>query len=138
MSDLAGTGTEYNLGNVEYYQSFAEHYPNLVLKFGYFKDLDDVVTFNIRREYRGKYIEQVKGGVDVTTVITYKTHFAVNIKPVTVFLDLVEGVACSTIFSWPFLRTIKASIMTKKNALVSGFLGYQFNMEMMVPHRDKE
>ena len=62
----------------------------------------------------------------------------VNGQPVTVSLDLREGVSRNTIFSWPFLKTIKASIITKKNDLVSGFLGEQLKMEMMVPQRANE
>ena len=46
--------------------------------------------------------------------------------------------ACNTIFSWPFLKTIKSSIMTKNNALVSGLLGEQFRLDMMVQQRSKE
>ena len=56
----------------------------------------------------------------------------------TVPLDIGEGVAYNTIFSWPFLQTIKASRTTEKNALVSGLLGEQFRLEMMVPQRAKE
>ena len=56
----------------------------------------------------------------------------------TVCLTLGEGVACNTIFSWPFVHTIKASIMTEKNDLVSRLLGEKFNMEMMVPQRTSE
>ena len=70
--------------------------------------------FNISIVEGGKESEQGKGGVDVTVVITYKTSFVVNGKMVTVSLALREGVACNTIFSWPFLQTIKASIMDKK------------------------
>ena len=33
---------------------------------------------------------------------------------------------------------MKASIMTDNNALVSGLLGEQFRLEMMVPQRYKE
>ena len=62
-------------------------------------------------------------GVEFTAAITYKTPFVVNGKLMTVFLDLGEGVACNTIFSCPFLKTIKASIMTGNNYLVSGILG---------------
>ena len=62
----------------------------------------------------------------------------VNGKPVTVFLAIAEGVSCNTIFSWPFLQTIKPSIVTKNNALVSGLLGETFRLEMMVLQRAKE
>ena len=44
----------------------------------------------------------------------------------------------NTIFSWPFLQQIKASIMNDNNALVGGLLVEWFNMEMMVPQRSKE
>ena len=57
----------------------------------------------------------------------------VNGTPVTVSLDLGEGVARNTILSWLFLQEIKASIMTNNNALVSGLLGGQFRLEMMFP-----
>ena len=53
-------------------------------------------------------------------------------------LALREGVACKTIFSCPFLQTIKSSIMTKNNALVIGILGEKFRLEMIVPQRAKE
>ena len=46
--------------------------------------------------------------------------------------------ACNTIFVWPLLQTIKATIMTNNNALVSGILGKQFSLDMMVPQRAKE
>ena len=42
MYGLADTGSRSNLGNIEYHQSVAERHPNLVLKFLYLKDLDDV------------------------------------------------------------------------------------------------
>ena len=47
MYGLADTGASLNLGNLEYHQSVAERHPNLVLKFTYLKDLDDVDPFNI-------------------------------------------------------------------------------------------
>ena len=54
------------------------------------------------------------------------------------FLTLVEGVAYNTIFLWPFLQTIKVSIIIKNNALVSEILVYKFNMYMMVPQISQE
>ena len=110
----------------------------MVSKSAYMKDLDDVDPFNISRVYRGKESEQGKRGVDVTNIITYKTSLEVNRKPVTVSLALGEGVAHNTIFLWPFLKTIKPSIMNEDNALVSGLLGEKFRLEMMVAQRAKE
>ena len=45
--------------------------------------------------------------------------------------------AYNTIFSWALLQTIKASIVSKNNDLVSGILGEQFRMKMMVSQRSK-
>ena len=74
----------------------------------------------------------------MTVVITYKKTSVVHGQPLTVSVDLGEVVACNTTFSWPFLQKIKASIITDKNSLVSGLLGDQFRLEIMVPQRSKE
>ena len=71
MSSLAYTGFRLNLVNIEYHQSVAERHPNLVLKFAYLKDLEDVDPFNISEVDGGRENEQGKGEVDVITVITY-------------------------------------------------------------------
>ena len=54
ISFLADTVARLNFVNIEYHQSVAEHHPNLVLKFSYLKDLDEVESFNIIRVDRGK------------------------------------------------------------------------------------
>ena len=95
----------------------------MVLKFEYLKDLKNVNQLNISGVVGSKGSKQGRVGVYVTAVITYKTPSMVNRKPVTVSLALGEGVACNTICSWPFLKTVKASIMTNNNALVSVLLG---------------
>ena len=82
--------------------------------------------------------KQVNEGVYFTALITYKTPSVVNGKLVTVSLALGEGVACKSIFSWPFLQTIKASIVTNNNALVRGIIGGQFRLEMLVTQGAKE
>ena len=110
-----------------------------MLKFEYLKDLENVDTFNIGRVDSGKENDKGKGGWYVTAIIAYKTTFVVNEKPITVSLTLGEGVACNTIFSWPLLQTIKASIMTNNNkSLVSGIMEEQFSMEIMVTKISKE
>ena len=138
MSGLADTGARLNLVNLEYHQSVAERHPNLVLKFAYLKDLEDVNPFNISGVDGGKESEQGKGVVDVTALITYKTTFVVKRKPMTVSFALGEGVARNTIFPWPLQQTIKASIMNYNNDLVSGLLVENFRLDMMVPQRAKE
>ena len=74
----------------------------------------------------------------MTAVIIYKNPFMVNGQPVAVSLALGEGVACNTIFSWPFLQTIKVSKLTDDNTLVIGLMGEKFNMEMLVTQRANE
>ena len=122
-----------NLVNMDFCHSVTERHPNLVLKSAYLKDLDDVDPFVVSRLYRGEKIEQGKLGVDNAAVVIYKTSFVINGQPWTVSFALGERVSCNTIFSWPFLETIKALTITKNNTLFSGLLGEQFKLDMMVP-----
>ena len=95
---------------MNYHLSVVERHPNLVLKFAYLKDMDGVDILNISVVDGGRKRKQGKRGVYVTAVINYKTTLVVNGKLATVFLDLEEGVACDTIFSWMLQKKIKASI----------------------------
>ena len=54
MSGLANIGAGLNLGNLEYHQSVVERHSNLVLKFVYLRDLEDVDPFNISGVDGGK------------------------------------------------------------------------------------
>ena len=54
MFGLSNTGSRINLVNTYYHQSVADHHPNLVLKFAYLNDLDDVDPFKISGLYGGK------------------------------------------------------------------------------------
>ena len=47
MSILDNKGAGLNCGNIDYHLSVVEYQTNLVLKFAYLKDLDDVDPFNI-------------------------------------------------------------------------------------------
>ena len=67
-----------------------------------------------------------------------KNVFVVNGQPVTVSFDLGKVVACNTLFVWSLTKKIKAYIKTKNNALISGLLGEQFKLEMMVLQRYQE
>ena len=84
--------------NLDYHQSVAECHPNLVIKFVYLKDLDDVDPFNINGVYGGGSRKQGKVGLYFTTLLAYKTPFVINLQPLTVSLSLGEGVSCNTIF----------------------------------------
>ena len=74
------------MGNIYHQQTVTERHPNLVLKFVYLKDLDDVSSFNISGVEGGKESEQVKLGINVIVIIIYKHPFVVNGQPVTVSL----------------------------------------------------
>ena len=93
MFVLSEKGTGLNMGNLHYHQSVVERHIILIMKISYLKYLDDVDTLDISGVHGGKEIIQVKGGVEVTTVITYKPPFVVNGKTVTVSLAFGEGVA---------------------------------------------
>ena len=60
MSGLANTGAGLNLENMEYHQSVVELHPNLVLKFSYLKDMDDVDSFNISEVDGGNKVNRGK------------------------------------------------------------------------------
>ena len=89
MFGLADTGDGLNLENMDYHQSVAERQPNLVLKLAYLKDMDNLDPLDISWVYGGKENVQGKIGVYVTSVITYKNKFMVNLQPVK--LSLVQG-----------------------------------------------
>ena len=77
-------------------------------------------------------------GVDVTSVTTYINPFVENIQPVTVSLTLLEGVVCTTLFSWVFLKKIKASMITENNYLLSVLLGYHYKLEIIITQMSKK
>ena len=60
MYFLDNTGYGLNPGNLEYHQSVSERHPNLVLKFAYLKDMDDVDPSNINEVDVVKESEQGK------------------------------------------------------------------------------
>ena len=88
MFGLPNTGAGLDLVNLDFRQSVEECHPNLVLKFSYLNDMDDVDLFNICGVDEVKEKKQLKGEVYVTVVITYKTNCVVNIQPVTVSITL--------------------------------------------------
>ena len=61
-----------------------------------------------------------------------------NAQPITLPFAPVEVVARNTIFSSPFLQTIKILINIWNNALFSGILGEKFNIEIIVSQRRSE
>ena len=88
MSILTDTIVGFNLVNLDYHQSVEELHINLVLKFTYLEDLENLDPLNISGVDGGKETEQGKVGIDVTAVFTYKNTFIVNAQPETVYLAL--------------------------------------------------
>ena len=88
MLGLDNTGSGLNLVTMKYHQSVAEFHPNLVSKFTYLKDMDDVEPFDISGVDVVKEDEQGKVGVYFTVVITYKIPFVVKAQSVTVSIAL--------------------------------------------------
>ena len=78
MSGLDYKVASLNLRNIEYHQSVAENRSNLVLKFVYLKDLDDLDTFNISGLDGENESEKEKGRLDITAIINYKTPFVAS------------------------------------------------------------
>ena len=54
ISVLDNIGDGFKLVSLEYHQSVAELHPDLVLKFVYLKDMEDLDLFNISGLYGGK------------------------------------------------------------------------------------
>ena len=61
MFGLLDIGARLNLVNMEYHQSVAKRHPNLVLKFAYLYDMEDLYQFDISVLDVGKECEQGKG-----------------------------------------------------------------------------
>ena len=127
---LMDTGAGLNLGRLSYHKSIAEQRPEIVHQFAYLKDLDNLRPFGL-----GGVHGTSDNDNDVEAVISYKTPYRRNGKPVVITVALGERVATNTILSLPFLVAIKASILFESMTLVSGVLGDSYKIDMMVPLR---
>jgi hypothetical protein len=126
---LLDTGASLNVGRTEYHEAIAKSRPEIVEFFGYLKDLADTTPFTI-------------GGIngdgpttDIDAVISYKTPYVVNGVPVRLTLALGPSVATNSIISYPFLTSIKGTVMLENSTLVSALLGDSYKIEPMIPLR---
>ena len=113
-----------SIGNLAYHRSVKEKFPHLVAQFECMADLMDQKEFGIGG------IEG--GGQKVTHIITYKTPFFVNGKQMYISLGLGDF-GIQTLFSFPFLKKLKATIMLESGTVVSGLLGTAFKLTIKRP-----
>ena len=124
---MVDIGAGLNCGRLQYHQDIAQKYPDLVVQFAALADLADAPhPFNVGG------IGQEAGAV-ISHVTTYKTPYSLNGKKATVTFALGERVAANSILSYPFFKTIKASILLEAKSVVSGLLGDTYQIEDMVP-----
>ena len=71
----------------------------------------------------------------IDAIITYKTPYVIHGRPVLVTFALGNSIATNSIVSFPFLQSIKATIMFENMTMVSAMLGESFKIDSMVPLR---
>jgi hypothetical protein len=126
---MIDSGASLNVGRTEYHASIAKQRPDLVHHFAYLKDCEGMQPFGIG---------SVNGDGPSTTIdaaITYKTPYVYQGRPVVVTFALGNSIATNSILSFPFLQSIKATIMFENMTCVSAALGDSFRLEAMVPLR---
>jgi hypothetical protein len=124
---MLDSGASLNVGRTEYHASIYKLRPELVHSFAYLKDIDGMKEFTIG---------SVNGDGPATVIdaaITYKTPYILQGRPVVVTFALGPTIATNSILSFPFLQSIKATIMFENNTCVSGALGDSFKIDPMVP-----
>ena len=114
-----------NIGNYKYHASFVQKNPQLVAQF---IDLEEAVDQN---SFTIGGIEG-NGGTRVTHLVSYKTPYRINSKVVIISLGLGDFVV-RTLFSYPFPKSLKASILLESNTLVCGALGAAFKLTIKRP-----
>lgn len=100
--------------------------------FSYLKDCDGLSPFGLGGVVNG---ENEESSDDIEASITYKTPFVVNGREVLITLGLGKNVACNSIISWPFMQSLKASLITDSKVLILGLIGAVLPYENMVPLR---
>ena len=73
-----------------------------------------------------------RGEQKVTHIITYKTPFFVNGEQMYISLGLGDF-GIQTLFFFPFLKKLKATIMLESGTVVSGLLDTAFNLTIKRP-----
>jgi hypothetical protein len=126
---MIDTGASLNVGRTEYHMSIRDKRPELVHYFSKLADIEGMQPFGIG---------SVNGDGPATTMdamISYKTPYIVGGRPVTITFALGSSIATNSILSYPFLQSIKGTVMLENMTLVSATLGDSFRIESMVPLR---
>lgn len=117
-----------SIGDLKYHESVVKKYPHLVVQFEAMEDLVDQKGFGIGG------IGGDERGTRVTHIVTYKTPFRVNGQQVLLSLGL-GNFGIKTLFSYPFLKSIRSTIMLESSTLVIGLLRTAFQMVIKQPER---
>eukprot|EP00957_Ditylum_brightwellii_P126693 9656648-Ditylum_brightwellii.AAC.1 len=121
-----------NVGNINYHQSIKEKHLHLIAQFTKLSDATEQWPFGIGgigdRGEKGNG----GGGIWITHVISYRTPFVVNGQQVFIMLGLGE-VVMNTLFSFPFMNALKATIMLESCTMVSSLLGQAFKLKLRPP-----
>ena len=126
---LIDTGASLNVGRTSYHDSIAKTRPDIVHYYG---PITDAPGFNPLT------IGSVNGDSPSTpldAIITYKTPYVLNGRPVHLTFALGSSIATNSIVAFPFLQSIKAVLMLENMTLVSSLLGESFPIDPMVPLR---
>ena len=114
-----------SIGSLKYHETFIKKHRYLVTQFINLDDSPDQNSFTIGGI-------DGKGGTKVTHLVSYKTPYRIDGKQVLISLGLGDF-SVKTLFSYPFLKYIKASILLESNTLVSGALGEAFKLTIKRP-----
>ena len=119
-----------SIGNLKYHKNVVAKYPHLVAQYACLDDLADQKGFDIGGI-------DGRGGTRVTHIVSYKTPYKKDGKQVLITLGLGDfGV--KTLFSYPFLKSLKASILLESGTLVCGAIGTAFKMSIKRPELPTE
>ena len=122
---MVDSGAGLNLGRLQYHQSIAERFPELVDQFVLLKD-STMQEFGLGQVGEG-------AGPRVTAVISYKTPFIIDGRKTSVAFGLSDSVTCNTIVGFPFLKKADAIPMFGSNVLILQKLGKTLNMDYQQP-----
>ena len=132
IMSMVDSGSGLNLGSLSYHRSIADKCPQVVEEFTNLTEAENLNEFDI-------------GGVDtranstkITAVVTYKTPYRVNGRPVHVSFGLSEHASINTILGLTFIRATRCAVLFSNDgneSLVCQELGATFRLDYHPPHR---
>ena len=127
---MVDTGAGLNIGRLGYHCSISERFPQLVAQFALIKDIPGMEPLSVGGIGSG---DGNPTALECMAIITYKMPFIVSGQPVVVSFALGEGVACNTVFSYPFLSALEAGIVLENMTVTCEQLKEVFQLEALVP-----